>query len=161
MTFHYIGSHKKPQAKATTGIDELTAILLCWCRRQPALQRGITVSYEAIRLWCNKFGSKHAQRLIRKYQGYGDTLFIDEMFVKIQEKKHYLWRAVGQDDDVVDVFLPKRRDGKAAKRFFNLLLRIHKVELRKIFTDKLRICSVAHREFIPETFHDTTKCVSN
>jgi putative transposase len=62
---------------------------------------------------------------------------------------------------VVDVFLPKRRDGKAAKRFFNLLLRIHKVELRKIFTDKLRICSVAHREFIPETFHDTTKCVSN
>jgi putative transposase len=47
-------------------------------------QRGIEVSYEAIRLWCNKFGAKYAQRLRRKHQGYGDTFFIDEVFVKIQ-----------------------------------------------------------------------------
>ena len=60
-------------------------------------QRGIEVSYEAIRLWCNKFGAKYAQRLRRKHQGYGDTFFIDEVFVKIQGKQHYLWRAVDQD----------------------------------------------------------------
>lgn len=47
-------------------------------------QRGIAVSYESIRLWCNKFGTKYAQRLRRKHQGYGDTFFIDEVFVKIQ-----------------------------------------------------------------------------
>ena len=81
-------------------------------------QRGVEVSYEAIRLWCNKFGPKYAQRLRRKHQGYGDTFFIDEVFVKIQDKQHYLWRAVDQDGEVVDVFLQKRRDGKAAKRFF-------------------------------------------
>ncbi len=67
-------------------------------------ERGITVSYESIRLWCNKFGSKYARRLKKKHQGYGDTFFTDEVFVKIDGKQHYLWRAVGQDGEVVDVF---------------------------------------------------------
>ena len=60
-------------------------------------QRGIEVSYEAIRLWCNKFGPKYAQRLRRKHQGYGDTFFIDEVFVKINGETHYLWRAVDHE----------------------------------------------------------------
>ena len=108
-------------------------------------QRGITVSYEAIRLWCNKFGSKYAQKLRRKHQGYGDTLFIDEVFVKIHEKQDYLLRAVNQNGEVVDVFVQKRRDGKAAKRSFKRLLGKHKGEPRKIVTDKLRSYNVAHR----------------
>ena len=124
-------------------------------------QRGINVSYEAIRLWCNKFGSKYAQRLRRKHQGYGDTFFIDEVFVKIQGKQHYLWRAVDQDGEIVDVFLQKRRDGKAAKRFFKRLLKKHQGEPRKIVTDKLRSYGVAHRELIPETIHDTSHYANN
>jgi putative transposase len=123
--------------------------------------RGIEVSYEAIRLWCNKFGSKYAQRLRRKHQGYGDTFFIDEVFVKIQGKRHYLWRAVDQDGEVVDVFLQKRRDGKAAKRFFKRLLRKNHGEPRKIVTDKLRSYNVAHRELIPGTIHDTSQYANN
>ena len=87
-------------------------------------KRGIVVSYEAIRLWCNKFGPQFARRLRRNHQGFGDTFFIDEVFVKIQGKQHYLWRAVDQDGEVVDVFLQKRRDGKAAKRFFNRIAKI-------------------------------------
>ncbi len=76
-------------------------------------QRGIIVTHESIRLWCNKFGSKYAARLRRKHQGYGDTFFIDEVFIKIDGKQHYLWRAVDQDVEVVDVFLQKkeRRQG--------------------------------------------------
>jgi len=101
-------------------------------------QRGIEVSYEAIRLWCSKFGSQYAQRLRRKHKGFGDTFVIDEVFVKIRGKQHYLWRAVDQDGEVVDVFLQKKRDGKAAKRFFKRLLRKHREEPRKIVTDKLR-----------------------
>jgi putative transposase len=54
-------------------------------------QRGIEVSYESIRLWCNKFGSKYAQRLRRKHQGYGDTFYINEVFVRIQGEQHYLF----------------------------------------------------------------------
>ena len=86
-------------------------------------QRGIIASYEAIRLWCNKFGSTYARRRKRKHQGYGDTFFIDEVFIKINGERHYLWRAVDQDSEVVDVFLQKKRDGAAAMRFFNTLIR--------------------------------------
>ena len=57
-------------------------------------QRGITVSREAIRLWCIKFGAIYARRLKRKHRGYGDTFYIDEVFVKINGKQHYLWRAI-------------------------------------------------------------------
>ena len=124
-------------------------------------QRGIEVSYEAIRLWCNKFGAKYAQRLRRKHQGYGDTFFIDEVFVKIQGKQHYLWRAVDQDGEVADVFLQKRQDGKAAKRLFTRFLRKNHGEPRKIVTDKLRSYNVAHRELIPETIHDTSQYANN
>ena len=124
-------------------------------------KRGIAVSYEAIRLWCNKFGPRFARRLRRNHQGFGDTFFIDEVFVKIQGKQHYLWRAVDQDGEVVDVFLQKRRDGNAARRFFRRLLRVHQGELRKIVTDKLRSYGVAHRELIPETIHDTSQYANN
>src|SRR5210317_1485392 len=124
-------------------------------------QRGITVSYESIRLWCNKFGSKYAQRLRRKHQGYGDTFFIDEVFVKIQGVQHYLWRAVGQDGEVVDVFLQKRRDGKPAKRFFKRVLKKHRGEPRKIVTVKLRSYNVAHRELISDAIHETAKYANN
>jgi putative transposase len=124
-------------------------------------ERGISVSYETIRLWCNKFGSKYANRLKRKHRGYGDTFFIDEVFIRIDGKQHYLWRAVDQDGEVVDVFLQKRRDGAAAKRFFNRLLKKHKDEPRKIVTDKLRSYGVAHRELIPDTIHDTSQYANN
>ena len=77
-------------------------------------------------------------RLKRKHRGYGDTFYIDEVFVKINGKQHYLWRAVDQDGEVVDVYLQAKRDGAAAKRFFKRLLRSHGSEPRKIVTDKLR-----------------------
>ena len=86
-------------------------------------ERSIAVSYEAIRLWCTKFGPKFARRLRRKHQGYGDTFYVDEVFVKIKGEQHYLWRAVDQDGEVVDVLLQTRRDGAAAKRFFKCLLK--------------------------------------
>jgi putative transposase len=124
-------------------------------------ERNIVVSYESIRLWCIKFGPKYAGRLKRKHQGYGDTFFVDEVFVKIDGKQHYLWRAVDQDGDVVDVFLQVRRDGNAAKRFFKRLLKTHHGEPRKIVTDKLRSYGVAHRELIPYTIHDTSQYSNN
>jgi putative transposase len=124
-------------------------------------ERGITVTHESIRLWCIKFGALYARRLKRKHQGYGDTFFIDEVFVKINGKQYYLWRAVDQDGEVVDVYLQARRDGKAAKRFFKRLLRSHRGEPRKIVTDKLRSYGVAHRELIPEAIHDTSQYANN
>ena len=108
-------------------------------------QRGFTVNRESIRLWCRKFGALYARRLKQRHRGYGDTFCIDEVFVKINGKQHYLWRAVDQNGEVVDVYLQARRDGAAAKRFFRRLIRNHKVEPRKIVTDKWRSYPVTHR----------------
>ena len=122
---------------------------------------GITVSREAIRLWCIKFGVIYSRRLKRKHRGYSDTFYIDEVFIKINVKQHYLWRAVDQDGEVVDVYLQAKRDGAAAKRFFKRLLRNNGSEPRKIVTDKLRSYGVAHRELIPETIHSTKQYENN
>ena len=124
-------------------------------------ERGIEASYESIRLWCNKFGPHYARRLKRKHQGFGDTFYVDEVFVKIHGKQQYLWRAVDQDGEVIDVFLQARRDGTAAKRFFNRLLRNHGNESRNIVTDKLRSYGVAHRELVPESIHESSQYSNN
>jgi putative transposase len=99
--------------------------------------------------------------LKRKHRGYGDTFYIDEVFIKINGKQHYLWLAVDQDGEVVDVYLQEKRDGAAAKRFFKRLLRSHGGEPRKIVTDKLRSYGVAHRELIPEAIHSTKQYENN
>ena len=81
--------------------------------------------------------------------------------IQINGKQHYLWRAVDQDGEVVDVYLQAKRDGAAAKRFFKRLLRSHGREPRKVVTDKLRSYGVAHRELMPETIHSTKQYENN
>ena len=125
------------------------------------VERGITVSREAIRLWCIKFGVIYSRRLKRKHRGYSDTFYIDDVFIKINGKQHYLWRAADQDGEVVDVYLQEKRDGAAANRFFKRVLRSHGGEPRKIVTDKLRSYGVAHRELIPDTIHSTQQYENN
>ena len=86
-------------------------------------ERGITVTRESIRLWCIKFGAIYTRRLKRKHRGYGDTFYSDEVFVKINGKQHYLWRAVDQDGEVVDVYLQAKRflgAHAAVSNLFNL-----------------------------------------
>jgi putative transposase len=124
-------------------------------------ERGITVTRESIRLWCIKFGAIYTRRLRRRHRGYGDTFYIDEVFVKINGKQHYLWRAVDQDGEIVDVYLQAKRDGPTAKRFFKRLLRSYGSEPRKVVTDKLRSYGVAHRELIPSTIHSTEQYENN
>ncbi len=123
-------------------------------------ERNINVSYESIRLWINKFGPEFTRRLRRRHPGFGDTYFLDEVFVKIDGKQHYLWRAVDQDGEVVDVYLQQRRDGKAAKRFFKRMLKSGGIP-RQIVTDKLRSYGVAHRSLIPEADHNTEQYANN
>jgi putative transposase len=87
--------------------------------------------------------------------------YIDEVFVKINGKQHYLWRAVDHDGEVVDVYLQAKRDGAAAKRFFKRLLRSYGGEPRKIVTDKLRSYGVAHRELMQDVIHSTKQYENN
>ena len=66
-------------------------------------QRGITVSYETIRQWCRTFGPAYARSLRCRRGRVGDTWYLDELFVNIQGRRQYLWRAVDQDGDVIDI----------------------------------------------------------
>ena len=108
-------------------------------------ERGIQVSYETIRQWCRKFGPEYARRLKRRQGRLGDTWDLDELFVSIRGQQRYLWRAVDQDGDVIDILLQPRRDRRAAERFFRRLLKGQGREPRRLVTDKLRSYAAAKR----------------
>ena len=101
-------------------------------------ERGITVSYETIRQWSRKFGAEYARKLRRREGRLGDTWHLDELFVTIQGERQYLWRAVDQDGDVLDILVQPRRNRRAAERFFRKLLKGQGSEPRRLVTDKLR-----------------------
>ncbi len=124
-------------------------------------ERGITVSYEAIRLWCGKFGLDYARKLRRRRGRLGDTWFLDEVFVTIRGERHYLWRAVDQDGDVIDILVQRRRSASAAKRFFRKLLKGQGSEPRWLITDKLRSYGAAHRSVMPSVEHLTARYANN
>ena len=116
-------------------------------------ERGIPVTYESIRQWCQKFGSDYARKLTRRQGRLGDTWHIDEVFVTIQGQRQYLWRAVDQDGDVIDILVQRRRNQQAAERFFRRLLKGQGREPRCLVTDKLRSYDAAHRTVMPTVHH--------
>jgi len=124
-------------------------------------ERGIAVSYETIRTWCRKFGPKYARRLRHRHPGYGDTFYVDEVFVRIGGVRRYLWRAIDQDGEVIDVFLTEKRDAAAAKRFFRRILKASKQAPRRIVSDKLASYNVAHLELTPDSIRDTSRYANN
>jgi putative transposase len=124
-------------------------------------ERGINVSYETIRRWCRKFGPDYARRLRKKQGRLGDTWYLDELFVRINGRQQYLWRAVDQDGDVIDILLQFRRDQRAAERFLGKLLRGQRQEPYRIVTDKLKSYSAASRTILPGVTHDTQPYANN
>ena len=100
--------------------------------------RGIVVSYESIRDWSLRFGQKFANASKRRRPRPGDTWHLDEVFIRIRGKQHYLWRAVDQDGHVLDILVQGRRNTKAALRFFRKLLKGPQYAPRVIVTDKLK-----------------------
>jgi putative transposase len=85
--------------------------------------RGVQLSYETIRRWCDTFGASDAAKRKRRRPKLGDKWFLDEVFVKINGVQHYLWRAVDQTGAVIDILVQPKRDRFAAIRFFRKLLR--------------------------------------
>lgn len=80
------------------------------------MKKGIAVTYESIRYWCIKFGKLYSKQ-IKKTKQYGDYVYMDEVFCKINGKRVYLWRAVYQDGQTIDLLVQEKRDSKAAARF--------------------------------------------
>jgi putative transposase len=123
--------------------------------------RGVTVSYEAIRTWCRTFGLSYANQLRRRHPRPGDTWHLDEVFLTIQGKRYYLWRAVDQDGYVLDILVQRRRDKQAAKRFFRKLLKGCQYVPRVIITDKLKSYEAAKREILADVEHRQHRYVNN
>jgi putative transposase len=74
------------------------------------VERGVSVSYEAVRQWCLKFGPTFSKRLRHRQGRPGDTWYLDVVFVTIQGTRYSLWRAVDQDGEVLDILVQKSRD---------------------------------------------------
>src|SRR3712207_4733977 len=124
-------------------------------------ERGVSVSHESIRRWCLKFGQAFADKLRRRRPRPGDKWHLDEVFIRIRGKLHYLWRAVDQDGEVLDILVQSRRNAKAAKRFFKKLLKGLQYVPRVIVTDKLKSYGVAKRELLPGVEHRQSRYLNN
>ena len=83
------------------------------------------------------------------------------MFLKINGRVHYLWRAVDQDGDALDILVQRRRDKKAAKKFFRKLLKGLRYVPRVLITDKLKSYSAAKAEVMPGVEHLQQKYQNN
>jgi len=123
--------------------------------------RGITLTYETIREWSLKFGQTFANDLRRRRPRPGDKWHLDEVFIKIKGKQHYLWRAVDQDGIVLDILVQSQRNKKAATRFFRKLLKGLRYVPRVIITDKLKSYGAAKAEIMPGVEHRQHKRLNN
>ncbi len=105
-------------------------------------ERGIDVSYESVRFWWHRFGPIFAAEIrrkrVRKMRAYSNWRWhLDEVFVKINGETHYLWRAVDHEGEVLESYVTKRRDRKAALKFLRKLMKRYG-QPNVIVTDKLR-----------------------
>ncbi len=123
--------------------------------------RGITVTYETVRQWCRKFGQAYANQLRRRRPRPGDKWHLDEVFLKIKGRTHYLWRAVDQEGNVLDILVQSRRNKAAAKKFFRKLLKGCEYVPRVLITDKLGSYGAAKRECLSGVEHRQSRYLNN
>src|SRR5918998_4372324 len=124
-------------------------------------ERGVTLSHEAVRYWCRKFGQAYANALRRRRPRPGDKWHLDEVFLTINKARHYLWRAVGQDGHVLDILVQRRRNTVAAKTFFRKLLKGLTYVPRVMVTDQLKSYEAAKRELLPSVEHRQHRYLNN
>jgi putative transposase len=108
-----------------------------------------------------KFGAAYAAGLRRRRPKAGDNWHLDEVFIKVNGQRQYLWRAVDQDGNVLDILVQSRRNTKAAKRFLAKLMKKQRQVPRVLVTDKLRSYAAAHRDLMPSTEHRQSKYLNN
>jgi putative transposase len=123
--------------------------------------RGVVVTYETVRQWCLKFGQAYADQLRRRRPQAGDKWHLDEVFLTINGKLAYLWRAVDQHGIVLDILVQSRRNKKAAKKFFRKLLKGCQYVPRVLITDKLGSYEAAHKDGMPSVEHRRHKRLNN
>jgi len=116
-------------------------------------QRGLDISYETIRRWVLKFGLRYAYRIRKSRRNVSSTWHLDEVFIRTAKERYYLWRAVDDEGEVLDVLVQKRRNKKAALKLMRRLLKNHDTHPRYIVTDRLKSYSSALKELSIDRLH--------
>jgi putative transposase len=128
-------------------------------------ERGIEISHETVRFWWNRFGPMFADEIRRKraekMRAFSNWRWhVDEVFVKINGERHYLWRAVDHEGEVLEVFVSKRRDRRAALKFLQKSMRRYG-RPAAIVTDRLRSYGAALREIGGSDLQITGRWLNN
>jgi len=123
-------------------------------------QRGIKVSYQTVKDWNEKFGALFAEEIRKRIKKPTGRWHVDEVYIKIKGKLHYLWRAVDEDGVVLDILVTKRKNKAEAIRFFEKLLGRYKAP-SKITTDRFRSYRAALKEVLPNVKHVRGKWLNN
>jgi putative transposase len=127
-------------------------------------ERGVDISHEAVRYWWHRFGPMFASEIRkRRMQGMKSSRWrwhLDEMFVKINGERHYLWRAVDHEGEVLESYVTRTRDKKAALKFLRKAMRKHG-QPKVIVTDRLRSYGAALKEIGAEDRQETGRWMNN
>jgi transposase-like protein len=124
-------------------------------------ERGITVSYETIRRWVAHFGPIFARRLRVRRPAPTGRWHLDEVFVSIAGRQMYLWRAVDDEGEVLDILVQARRDKNAALRLIRRLLKKQGIVPTSIVTDRYRAYDAALRDLGLSRIHHQGKRLNN
>ena len=124
-------------------------------------QRGIDVSYETVRRWSSKFGLAYARKLRRSHPRADTRWHLDEVFVSINGKNIYLWRAVDCEGEVLDVLVQSRRNKRAALKLMRKLLKSQGFSPDAVMTDKLPSYGAALSELGMRARHITGGRINN
>ena len=123
--------------------------------------RGVTLTYETVRQWCLKFGQACANGLRHRRPHPGHRWHLAEVFIPVNGRTHYLWRAVDQEGEVLDILLQRHRNKTAAKKFFRQLLKGLQYVRRVIITDRLGSYSAAKAAVLPSVEQRQSKGENN
>jgi len=128
-------------------------------------ERGIDVSHETVRFWWHRFGPMFAAEIKKKridrLRAFSNWRWhVDEVFVKINGERHYLWRAVDHEGEVLEAVVAKRRNKKVALRFLRKLMRRYG-RPREIVTDRLSSYKAALRELGGSELQSTGRWLNN
>ena len=124
--------------------------------------RGIDISHETVRYWWNKLGPTVAKEL-KKKRAHAPSKWrwhLDEVFVKINGKIHYLWRAIDHEGTIIDCYVSKRRNRRAALDFLKKAVKFH-TPPKEIVTDKLKSYKAALRVLNMDHLQETQRYKNN
>jgi putative transposase len=161
MTISFKGAHFL-QDIMLTGVRWYVAYPLSYRHVEELMEeRGVSVDHATIQRWVVKYSPLlEAAFHCRKHLVWVSWR-MDEVFLTINGKRHYLWRAVDQDDHILDILVQSRRNKQAAKKFFRKLLKGLPYVPRVVITDKLKSYGAAKREMLPRVAHRQSRSLNN